>query len=497
LEELHALVALRPNDAAAQPAAREGRLELAGVRLHGSLVDARVEKGSGLLFKPHHSENASPLALGVSGRLVYREPPPPKPAPQATARPAPQAPAMLGGAVRIGVRTLIGTRQPAPPRHQPSRYCVLHLRCGDVITCQVRSINEEGLLLESASANTAFVPHDQIRAVELDANAPPVRIDKTKKERLLMLPRMQRDNPPTHLIRSLEGDYLRGRLLGMDDKQLQVEVQLVSQSLPREQVARIIWLHPDEIVGGQRSDHSAEPAAGTRVQAAPADDNRLTFVAEELNENILSGRSPVLGACQMNLTEVHQLLIGDAIEQAAATLAFHSWRLTPAPQPLPTPEAETPGSEGLDSVLVGKPAPNIELDFLEGKKFRLADYKNKVLLLDFWASWCGPCLQAMPQVDKVAREFADQDVELVAINLQEAPDRIRAALARLKLETTVALDHDGRVAERYGANSIPQTVIIDREGKVARLFVGGGARFDEQLRQALTAVLGSKAENSQ
>jgi peroxiredoxin len=103
----------------------------------------------------------------------------------------------------------------------------------------------------------------------------------------------------------------------------------------------------------------------------------------------------------------------------------------------------------------------------------------------------------MPLVDKVAREFADQGVELVAINLQEAPDRVRTALARLKLETTVALDHDGRVAERYGASSIPQTVIIDREGKVARLFVGGGARFDEQLRQALKSVLAPNAEKAE
>jgi peroxiredoxin len=95
----------------------------------------------------------------------------------------------------------------------------------------------------------------------------------------------------------------------------------------------------------------------------------------------------------------------------------------------------------------------------------------------------------MPQVDAVAREFADQGVQLVAINLEETPERIKTALERLKLETAIALDTDGRVAERYGATAIPQTVIIDREGKVARLFVGGGARFDEQLRSALRAVL--------
>ena len=119
--------------------------------------------------------------------------------------------------------------------------------------------------------------------------------------------------------------------------------------------------------------------------------------------------------------------------------------------------------------------------------------QDGIVLLDFWASWCGPCLQAMPQIDKVAHEFSEQGVSLVAINLEETPERVQTALERLKLQTTVALDRDGRVAERYGATAIPQTVIVGRDGKVARLFVGGGARFDEQLRQALKNVLAAEA----
>jgi peroxiredoxin len=95
----------------------------------------------------------------------------------------------------------------------------------------------------------------------------------------------------------------------------------------------------------------------------------------------------------------------------------------------------------------------------------------------------------MPQVDRVATEFAGEGVQLIAINLQESRDKIRSALERLKLETTVALDKEGRVAERYGATAIPQTVIIDRAGNVARVFVGGGPRFEEQLRQALKGVI--------
>jgi peroxiredoxin len=62
-------------------------------------------------------------------------------------------------------------------------------------------------------------------------------------------------------------------------------------------------------------------------------------------------------------------------------------------------------------------------------------------------------------------------------------------LVRHKLAMTVALDRDGAVAEKYSANAIPQTVIIDREGKIARLFIGGGAHFDDELREALKTVV--------
>ena len=83
------------------------------------------------------------------------------------------------------------------------------------------------------------------------------------------------------------------------------------------------------------------------------------------------------------------------------------------------------------------------------------------MVLDFWATWCGPCLQAMPQVDRVVREFSDQDVQLIAVNLEEPAKQITSTLERHKLQMAVALDRDGVVAAKYEATAIPQTVIIE------------------------------------
>ena len=522
--ELQALTVLDPRDVSLastehpKPATRLGRLDVEGCSLHGSLVESPKHAGCCLVWQPTRSPSSSPLQPGVSARIVYRDT-----SAQALTQQqmrdeqARQKQAQAGGRMvgRVQNSTSDGPASSVPKHKQPkSTKPVLHLRSGDTIPCDVTAIDEQGVTFASSITEATFIRHDQLKALEILVEAAPVQIARAKKERLLMLPRMQRDNPPTHLVRAIDGDYLRGRLVSMDEQQLQIEIRLEKKTLQRDRVARIIWLHPDEIDGGLESANksgsvtkepgnvvatSTDQPAGTRVQAIPGDGNRLTFFAEELVGTTLSGRSDLLGGCRVDLNIVDQLLIGRAIEQAAATLAFHQWRLNAAADPLEAKDGgggSGEGMEGQDAALVGKPAPEIELDLLDGKKFRLSEHKGQIVVLDFWASWCGPCLQVMPQIDKVTHEFADQGVELFAINLEETPDKIKTALERLKLSTIVALDSNGRVAEKYGATSIPQTVIIDRSGKVARLFVGGGPRFGDQLRTALQAVLSAKPETS-
>jgi thiol-disulfide isomerase/thioredoxin len=305
---------------------------------------------------------------------------------------------------------------------------------------------------------------------------------------------MQKDSPPTHLICSKNGDFLRGRILEMDDSRLKVEVRLETREVPRDRVAQIIWLHADELTGQAAAAPAGRDAGADRVQALRANGNRLTFFLERSDHRTISGKSDILGTCRVDLAEVDQLLFGSKIEQSAAQLAHHLWRMHHAPEPKFAQDSADAATQvgGIDSPLVGQPAFVFRSDMLDGPRFNLADHKGRLVVLDFWATWCGPCMQSLPMIEEVVKDFADRDVRLFAVNMEEQPEQIRTVMERHKMKFPVVLDRDGAVAARYAVTAIPQTVLIDRDGKIARLFVGGGKKTADALRAAIQELTAMK-----
>ena len=139
--------------------------------------------------------------------------------------------------------------------------------------------------------------------------------------------------------------------------------------------------------------------------------------------------------------------------------------------------------------LLGKPAPPFSLELLDGGTFDLADTKGKeIVILDFWATWCGPCRQVMPIIEKVAKQFREEGVRLYAVNLREDSKNVRRYLESQELHLTVLLDKQGSVAAQYKADAIPQTVIIGRDGTVQVVHVGSYPDLEAELTNELTAL---------
>jgi peroxiredoxin len=148
-------------------------------------------------------------------------------------------------------------------------------------------------------------------------------------------------------------------------------------------------------------------------------------------------------------------------------------------------------SELSPMVQVGKPAPDFSLPDISGKTVNLSQFKGHVIVLDFWGTACPPCLASMPHLDELHAQMAPLGVDMLAINAQETPAMVRSFLARYpKLITfPILMDVDGSVTEKYQAESLPTTIVIDRGGTIVRVFVGISARGEQPLHREIEKLL--------
>lgn len=135
------------------------------------------------------------------------------------------------------------------------------------------------------------------------------------------------------------------------------------------------------------------------------------------------------------------------------------------------PPFEAP-SEGM-SLKIGEEAPNLELVDLEGKKHQIKDFRGKVLLINFWATWCPPCLIEMPSLSAAYRKLSDRGFEVLAINLDENPKPVQEFVEEQKPSFKIFADPQGRTAEKYLVYGLPYTILVDRQGRIRHKIFGG------------------------
>jgi hypothetical protein len=224
-----------------------------------------------------------------------------------------------------------GPSGPAADAREPFPAKVI-LRSGDVAACRVLGIDAAGVKLETslaAAGKPMQVAAELVQAVELVPDAPRRDLDATIFTRLLTLPRMQRARPPTHLLRLVDGDYLRGRLESLDETTVKFEVLGTRKELPRNLVARVIWLHPDAAL-----DAATPPAAaGLPVQGVSADGSRVTLEAEGVEGDVISGHSRAFGTGTIDVRRIDRLLVGPAVGSDAGAREYEQWKLRPAAEP--------------------------------------------------------------------------------------------------------------------------------------------------------------------
>lgn len=132
---------------------------------------------------------------------------------------------------------------------------------------------------------------------------------------------------------------------------------------------------------------------------------------------------------------------------------------------------------------------DFELENLKGQMKKLSQYEGKVIFLNFWATWCGPCRKEMPSMQKLYDELKGDGFEIIAVNLQEEKKEVQKFMDSLKLNFPVLLDKTGQVGGIYGASSIPTTYIFDRKGFVVAGAIGTREWDTPETKQIFKSLL--------
>lgn len=140
--------------------------------------------------------------------------------------------------------------------------------------------------------------------------------------------------------------------------------------------------------------------------------------------------------------------------------------------------------------VVGRMAPDALGIDRDGAQHSLQEYRGKVVLLSFWASWCGYCLKELPIIENVQRKIGKDRVEVVALNVDKDHAKYVAMRRKLKrFELTLTTDDERRAADAYGVNGLPHLVMIDKEGRVGYVHVGYSEKqlpaFIDELNELL------------
>jgi thiol-disulfide isomerase/thioredoxin len=154
----------------------------------------------------------------------------------------------------------------------------------------------------------------------------------------------------------------------------------------------------------------------------------------------------------------------------------------------PPPGAQLLTSEAPPSPLEGKPAPAFSLPGLDGKDVSAQGLKGSVFVLDFWATWCGPCVASLPHLDAIYKDFKPRGVKFFAVNVSEDKDTIQKFVNDTKISIPVLMDSDSKVCGAYDSiGGIPFTVVVGRDGTVLKAgFIGGN---EDQIRPIIESAL--------
>lgn len=140
---------------------------------------------------------------------------------------------------------------------------------------------------------------------------------------------------------------------------------------------------------------------------------------------------------------------------------------------------------------INQPAPNFTLKSIAGSNLKLSEYRGQVILLNFWASWCGPCRQEMPILESLHNRYKDLGFTVLGVNVEKDPSKAQEYLKEVSVTFPILLDTQNSTSELYNVEAMPTTVIIDRDGNMRYLHKGYKSGFEDKYEQEIKVLIRS------
>ncbi|MCB1275499.1 TlpA disulfide reductase family protein [Prosthecobacter sp.] len=309
-------------------------------------------------------------------------------------------------------------------------------------------------------------------------------VDARAKEHALTVPRFRKEDPPRHALLAANGDLLRGVIEAATAEHFAIRSGLETVQVPRDRVKAAVWLiKPADAVSAafEAQDRKDEPSVITHWLLLN-NGGRLGLKVQRFAEDAVFGHSPLLGDCRVPLPQIH-VIRSTTPPENAAMLALHDWKLTFAPEPV------LPETGGQSSPLLDQDAPPFKLPLLGGGEFDFPKEKGKVIVLDFWATWCGPCIKALPDMISQMSAFDPNKVRFIGVNQAESKEVVTTFLETRGWKLEVAFDANQRVSQQFAVDGVPYVIVIGPDGKVVYVKTGyepdGAKQIAEVVRKLL------------
>lgn len=289
---------------------------------------------------------------------------------------------------------------------------------------------------------------------------------------LLTVPRDRDSEDLTHLAVGTNNDVVRGRLLALDGESVEITTKSTNRHLPRRALSGIIWLE----------NQTVETQSSRLTRVVLRDTTTVGIMSPRLTDDHLEGDHPLFGAFRIGLDEIQTMLLGSSPNQFHRH-DFLRWTAVAAKQPNFDAQAD------LTSELIGL-EPRVDLEMVGSTdRFRISDYNGRVVVLEFWAAWCSPCIKTMPKLLETVGQYAPSQVSLVAVNQGEPRAVVEKFLADKGWKITTALDPGNQTSGLFKVGNLPQTVVIDQSGVVTAVFAGAEPEFPTKLKAAIDHLL--------